>query len=87
MVLIDYPTNGWCHMVADTVIELHTFAAKIGVKRCWYRNPIGKNHPHYDIKGKQIDAALENGAKQVTSKELIDFLHNESQKELEEMAE
>jgi hypothetical protein len=75
MVLIDtVRKDGYCHMVSATIHELHEFAGTIGVKRCWYCNKRGKNRPHYDIKGKQIEKALENGAMLVTRRELRTFL-------------
>lgn len=36
----------WCHMIADTLDELHTMADKIGLKRAWFQND---RFPHYDI--------------------------------------
>jgi len=75
MVLIDtVRKDGYCHMVSATIHELHEFAETIGVKRCWYENNRGKKRPHYDIKGKQIEKALEAGAILVTRKELFQFL-------------
>lgn len=40
-------------MVADTLEELHTYAAKIGLKRSYFEG-VKKGHPHYDLtKGKR----------------------------------
>ncbi len=50
------------HLVADTLEELHTFAADIGIKRCWFHN--NKKHPHYDCINKNKDKVL--AAKSVT---------------------
>lgn len=37
----------WCHLVADSLDELHTFAAKLGLRRSWFQ---AKTHyPHYDV--------------------------------------
>lgn len=74
MILIDTPCNGYSHLVATTIAELHTFAQRIGIKKCWYSNKHGKNQPHYDLKGTQIAKAIAEGAKYVTHKELFDFL-------------
>lgn len=37
-----------CHMLADTVEELHAMADRIGVARRWHQKP-GTAHSHYDI--------------------------------------
>lgn len=37
----------WCHLVADTLDELHRFAAEIGLKRAWFQDRA--SYPHYDV--------------------------------------
>jgi thiol-disulfide isomerase/thioredoxin len=74
IVLIDFPKNGWCHLVADTIPLLHQFAEEIGLNRCWFENKRGKKKPHYDVKGDMIIRAIENGATQTSSKEIVNFL-------------
>lgn len=37
----------WCHMIADTLDELHAMAARIGLRRSWFQ--AHSNTPHYDI--------------------------------------
>ena len=60
------------HMIATTVEELHTFAEKIGVHRCYYRNPRKKRHPHYDLMTKKaIKAAFDNGAEFATDRQIV----------------
>ena len=27
----------WCHLVADSLDELHTFAARLGLRRSWFQ--------------------------------------------------
>jgi len=45
-----------CHMVADSLEELHTMADRIGIRRQWFQDT---RHPHYDIsKGKRQLAIL-----------------------------
>lgn len=46
--LVEY---GWklgrsCHMVADTLDELHAMAKHIGLRRSWFQE---KSAPHYDL--------------------------------------
>jgi len=57
------------HMSADSLAELHAFAAEIGVKKCWYHR--GTAHPHYDITDIQREQALNSGATAVDSRFLL----------------
>lgn len=63
---------GGGHLQADTVAELHDFAARLGLKRSWFQSKPGRpDHDHYDLtRGKRqqaldlgaVDESLENGA-------------------------
>ena len=57
------------HMIADSLEELHTFAASIGMQREWFQNK--KRHPHYDVFGIMLKHAISNGAVVIDSKELL----------------
>jgi len=60
------------HLMADTIDELHNFAASCGLKREWFQNH--KKHPHYDVWGGRNErSVLRAGAKEVSSKELIEL--------------
>lgn len=74
VVLIDFPKNGWCHLVADSIPNLHSFAQSIGLNKCWFQNKRKKNQPHYDVKGAMIDKAIKAGATQVDSRIVVEFL-------------
>lgn len=37
----------WCHLVADSLSELHAFAALLGLKRQWFQ--CDGFYPHYDV--------------------------------------
>ncbi len=37
----------WCHMIADTLDELHAMAERIGLRRAWFQP--SSSAPHYDI--------------------------------------
>ena len=54
-----------CHMAADTLEELHEMAERIGMKRSWFQGD------HYDVSLTRIKLAIEYGAKEVTSRELV----------------
>jgi len=58
-----------CHMIADTPEELHAMAKKIGVARKWFQNK--PRFPHYDICMSKRKLAVENGAREVTTMELV----------------
>lgn len=57
------------HLAADSLDELHEFAAKIGVKKCWYHNH--RLVPHYDVNETQRLTAIDNGAVPMGTKEII----------------
>lgn len=74
-VLIDGPAiNGWVHLVADTIPDLHAFAQQAGIKKCWFENKKGRNQPHYDVHSKDIKKCLLLGAERVSRRELHTFL-------------
>jgi hypothetical protein len=57
------------HMCADSLQELHDFALKMNIKRCWY-HPV-KSHPHYDITEEQRHHIIQHGALAISQKELL----------------
>lgn len=50
----------WCHLVADTLAELHDFAARIGLQRAWFQGRA--SYPHYDVTVAVRAKALHLGA-------------------------
>lgn len=61
--------KSYAHLVADTITELHAFAASIGVKPHFFHK--SASYLHYDITSEQRDKAIAAGAVQVSSKELL----------------
>ena len=58
-----------CHMVADTLDELHRMADVIGIDRRHYQGPPRSRYPHYDIGLSKKALALKAGAVQITMRE------------------
>jgi len=64
-VYVDKLANhGWrlgpsCHMIADTLDELHAMAQRIGLKREWFQP---KSTPHYDLTASRRARAVTAGA-------------------------
>lgn len=57
------------HLVSDSSIEeLHEFAQQLGLRREWFQM---KSIPHYDLAGDYYDRAIELGATQVSSREIV----------------
>lgn len=50
----------WCHLVADTLEELHGFARQLGLKRAWFQDRT--RYPHYDVTVSVREKALAIGA-------------------------
>jgi len=48
-------------MIADDLGELHTMAAKIGLKRSWFQHK-SNGTPHYDLTLAKRRLAIEKGA-------------------------
>lgn len=54
-----------CHLVADTLDELHAMADRIGVARRWYQGPPTTRWPHYDIALSKRALAVQAGALEI----------------------
>lgn len=59
----------WCHLVADSLEELHDFAQKIGLQRNWFQQ--AASYPHYDVTVEIRQIALSMGALEGTRAEII----------------
>ena len=60
--------RSWCHLVADSVSELHAFAAQLGLRQEWFQ--YRTMYPHYDVTVSVQRRALALGA-QVGDKRTI----------------
>lgn len=64
------PNKNWryhysCHLVADTVAELYSFAVCLGLKRVWFQD---KRIPHYDLTANKCREAMKLGAIEIDTK-------------------
>lgn len=68
-----YPYRGMimCHMLADSVEELHQMADTIGIKRKWFQKT---ETPHYDICKTKRRLAIQYGAIEIDRKKVCELI-------------
>lgn len=54
-----YPYKYFCHLMADSLDELHTFADRLGLQKAWFQNH--PKYPHYDITAQKRRMAVRMG--------------------------
>lgn len=74
MVYVDAPIWRFgrmrmCHMVADSLEELHDMAGKLGLRREWFQQ--SGSLPHYDICLTKRKQAIKMGASEISRKDLV----------------
>lgn len=52
--------KSWCHLVADSLHELHDFAGRLGLRPEWFQDKT--MYPHYDVTVSVRERALSLGA-------------------------
>lgn len=57
---IEWRGKFWCHLVADSLEELHHFAGSLGLRRTWFQAKA--SYPHYDVTTTVRERALKLGA-------------------------
>jgi len=66
-----------CHLFADTVQELHGFAARLGLDRAWFQDRNRSKQrvtPHYDLTPGMRERAVGLGAREIGYKEVVDLI-------------
>ena len=59
----------WFHLMADSIQELHKFAASVGLSaRAFHR---GARFPHYDVNTGQRQRALRYGAVAISARDAV----------------
>ena len=62
-----------CHLLADSLDELHAMAKVIGMRREWFQ--ISRTGvPHYDIPLFRRSMAIENGAVEISRRDVVGLL-------------
>lgn len=69
----------WCHLLCDDfspqgLEQLHLFARQIGAPVRAYHDPEGHPRPHYDLTPELRELALEQGARALTRRDVVEFL-------------
>lgn len=69
------PNGRWrwtksCHMFSDNMDELHSMAARIGLKRSWFQDG---RIPHYDLNEQRRVAAVTAGVIPLTRRGAVEF--------------
>jgi hypothetical protein len=64
----------WCHLVADSLDELHAFATALGLKRSWFQGKA--SYPHYDVTTSVRVRALKHGALSVGKTQMLASARN-----------
>lgn len=67
-----WPWKGqlWCHLFADSLDELHSFAQSIGLKREWFQGHT--KYPHYDMNENRRKIAVKKGAIEIDKRTTIE---------------
>jgi hypothetical protein len=62
-----------CHMVADTLDELHAMAQHLGLKRSWFQTS-RSGMPHYDICQSKREQAIRFGAVEIDRRKMVELM-------------
>lgn len=76
---IPYRSMIMCHMMADSLEELHQMADKIGVQRKWFQNK--NSFPHYDVCLSKKALAIKSGAVEIDHRWLYKLLQEYKERE------
>lgn len=78
----------WSHLFADTQDELHAFAARLGLRRSWFQDPVKVGKPfkarqgsraaenwHYDVTESKRAQAVRLGAVEVSWRDAVAIIN------------
>ncbi len=75
-VYVDHPQHllgrmKMCHMLADSLDELHAMADKIGLKRELFQP---RSTPHYDVCKAKRTLAIQHGAVEIDRRKVVEIM-------------
>lgn len=73
---ISYRGMKMCHMIADSLSELHLMADRLGLKRSWFQ-PL--SWPHYDVCWTKRQKAVRLGAVPITQRQLARYIRTKKE--------
>ena len=76
-MLVCVPNKNWrykqsCHLVADTVEELHYFAGRMRLKPAWFQDK--PELPHYDLTSGMWLLAVKLGAIEINTYKIVELM-------------
>lgn len=71
-----WPWKESCHLIADNLNELHSFASRLGLERRWFQND--SRLPHYDLTAGIRWKAIACGAVEIATKQLIERMRKDT---------
>ncbi len=69
----NWPYKQACHLLADSVSELHRFAETLGLKKQWLQWKKG-SVPHFDLTPSMRKKAVKQGAIEISNSEFVQIL-------------
>ena len=72
LVTDKWPYSQSCHLVADSVEELHYFAGRMMLKPAWFQDK--PELPHYDLTKGKRRLAIKLGAIEVNRKKIFELM-------------
>jgi len=76
-----WPYSHSCHMIADSLEELHRMALSVGLKREWFQE--GRN-PHYDLTPLKRMIAVNSGAIELDREAFVSKMNEIRNKEADD---
>ncbi len=67
-----WPYHQTCHLVADSLNELHLMAARLGLRKRWFQNQASL--PHYDLTSNKRALAIRLGAREISWQQLKEII-------------
>jgi hypothetical protein len=63
-----------CHMIADSLDELHAMADRLGLRREWFQAAPPASFPHYDVSLGKRQLAVAHGAIECDRKAIVEHM-------------